>query len=116
MFLEGKKPHFAVIAGCIFYGMNGLFIDRIHGMSIAPIIFYRLFFGLLFLFIYSCQRKNLGPEIKEKKGEPSSSRSACSRMHVALFYLPENYLRLYCYPAPVHGSLLRNACLSSYPE
>jgi hypothetical protein len=49
MFLEGKKPHLAVIAGCIFYGMNGLFIDRIHDMSIAPIIFYRLFFGLLFL-------------------------------------------------------------------
>ena len=80
MFLEGKKPHFAVIAGCIFYGMNGLFIDRIHGMSIAPIIFYRLFFGLLFLFIYSCQRKNLGPEIKEKKGEPSLSERDLSKI------------------------------------
>lgn len=69
MFLEGKKPHFAVIAGCIFYGMNGLFIDRIHGMSIAPIIFYRLFFGLLFLFIYIAARgKTSDLKLKKRKG------------------------------------------------
>jgi drug/metabolite transporter (DMT)-like permease len=69
MFLEGKKPHLAVIAGCIFYGMNGLFIDRIHDMSIAPIIFYRLFFGLLFLCIYITARgKTSDLKLKKRKG------------------------------------------------
>lgn len=69
MFLEAKKPHLAVTAGCIFYGMNGLFIDRIHDMAIAPIIFYRLFFGLLFLFIYIAVRgKTADLKLKKKRG------------------------------------------------
>jgi len=69
MFLEGKKPHLAVIAGCIFYGMNGLFIDRIHDMAIAPIIFYRLFFGLLFLFTYIAARgKTSDLRLKKRRG------------------------------------------------
>jgi len=69
MFLKGKKPHLAVIAGCIFYGMNGLFIDRIHDMAIAPIIFYRLFFGLLFLFIYiAAMGKTSDLMLKKRRG------------------------------------------------
>lgn len=69
MFLEGKKPHLAVITGCIFYGMNGLFIDRIYDMAIAPIIFYRLFFGLLFLFIYIAARGRTSDlKLKRRKG------------------------------------------------
>lgn len=69
MFLKGKKPHLAVIAGCIFYGMNGLFIDRIHDMAITPIIFYRLFFGLLFLFIYIAGRGKISDlRLKKRKG------------------------------------------------
>lgn len=69
MFLKGKKPHLAVIAGCIFYGMNGLFIDRIHDMDITPIIFYRLFFGLLFLFIYIAGRGKISDlRLKKRKG------------------------------------------------
>lgn len=69
MFLKGKKPHLAVIAGCIFYGMNGLFIDRIHDMAITSIIFYRLFFGLLFLFIYIAGRGKISDlKLKKRRG------------------------------------------------
>ena len=69
MFLENKKAHLAVITGCIFYSMNGLFISRIHDMAISPIIFYRLFFGLLFLFIYIAVRgKTSDLKLKKKKG------------------------------------------------
>ncbi len=69
MLLENKKAHLAVITGCIFYSMNGLFIARIHDMAISPIIFYRLFFGLLFLFIYIASRgKTSDLKLKKKKG------------------------------------------------
>jgi drug/metabolite transporter (DMT)-like permease len=69
MFLKGKKPHLAVVIGCIFYGMNGLFIDRIHDMAIAPIIFYRLLFGLLFLFSYIIVRRRTSDlKLKKKRG------------------------------------------------
>mgnify|MGYP000857306508 FL=1 len=69
MFLKGKKPHLAVVIGCIFYGMNGLFIDRIHDMAIAPIIFYRLLFGLLFLFTYIIVRGRTSDlKLKKKRG------------------------------------------------
>lgn len=69
MFLEKKKAHLAVIIGCVFYSMNGLFISRIHDMAISPIIFYRLFFGLLFLSIYIIARgKTSDLRLKKKKG------------------------------------------------
>jgi len=69
MFQENKKAHLAVITGCIFYSMNGLFIARINDMAISPIIFYRLFFGLLFLFIYIAVRgKTSDLKLKNKKG------------------------------------------------
>jgi drug/metabolite transporter (DMT)-like permease len=69
MFLENKKAHLAVIIGCVFYSMNGLFIVRIDNMDIYPIIFYRLFFGLLFLFIYIALRgKTADLKLKKKKG------------------------------------------------
>jgi len=68
MFLESKKAHLAVITGCVFYSMNGLFISRIHDMAISPVIFYRLFFGLLFLFIYIAARgKTSDLRLKKKK-------------------------------------------------
>jgi len=68
MFLENKKAHLAVIIGCIFYGMNGLFLSRIHDMEISPIIFYRLLFGLLFLSAYiSLRGKGSDLKIKGKK-------------------------------------------------
>jgi drug/metabolite transporter (DMT)-like permease len=69
MFLESKKAHLAVIIGCVFYSMNGLFISRIHDMAISPVIFYRLFFGLLFLFIYIVAKgKTPDLRLKKKKG------------------------------------------------
>ena len=69
MFLERKKAHMAVILGCVFYSMNGLFISRIHDMAISPVIFYRLFFGLLFLSIYIVARgKTSDLRLKKKKG------------------------------------------------
>lgn len=70
MFLENKKSHIAVVMGCIFYSMNGLFIANIHDMSISSIIFYRLFFGLLFLFIYIAVRGKI-PDLRVKKKKES---------------------------------------------
>ena len=68
MLLENKKSHEAVVMGCIFYSMNGLFIANIHNMAISTIIFYRLFFRLLFLFIYIAVRGNISDlRIKKKK-------------------------------------------------
>lgn len=66
MFLESKKAHLAVIIGCVFYSMNGLFISHIHDMDISPVIFYRLFFGILFLFIYIISRGKT-PDLRLKK-------------------------------------------------
>lgn len=69
VFLESKKAHLAVIIGCVFYSMNGLFISRIHDMDISPVIFYRLLFGLLFLFAYIVARgKTRDLRLKKKKG------------------------------------------------
>ncbi|MDY9926509.1 DMT family transporter [Methanosarcina sp.] len=69
MFLESKKAHMAVIIGCVFYSMNGLFISCIHDMAISPVVFYRLFFGILFLFIYIAARgKTSDLRLKKKKG------------------------------------------------
>ncbi len=69
MFLESKKTHLAVIISCVFYSMNGLFISRIHDMAISPVIFYRLFFGILFLFLYIVARgKTSDLRLKKKKG------------------------------------------------
>ncbi|MDQ1253128.1 MAG: hypothetical protein QG646_2276 [Euryarchaeota archaeon] len=68
MLLENKKSHIAVVMGCIFYSMNGLFIANIHDMAISAIIFYRLFFGLLFLFIYIAVRgKSSDLRLKKRK-------------------------------------------------
>ena len=59
----------AVIIGCVFYSMNGLFIARIHDMTIPSIIFYRLLFGLLFLFAcINLRGKSSDLRIKKKKG------------------------------------------------
>jgi drug/metabolite transporter (DMT)-like permease len=52
MFQVKKRAHLAVLVGCILYGMTGLFLSRIHDMSIASIIFYRLFFGLCLISIF----------------------------------------------------------------
>ena len=52
MFEVKKRAHLAVLVGCILYGMTGLFLSRIHYMSIASIIFYRLFFGLCLISIF----------------------------------------------------------------
>lgn len=69
MFLESKKAHLAVIIGAVFYSMNGLFIARIHDMSIYSTVFYRLLFGLLFLFAYIVFRgKTSDLRLKQKKG------------------------------------------------
>ena len=69
MYLESKKAHLAVIIGAVFYSMNGLFIARIHDMSIYSTVFYRLLFGLLFLFAYIVFRgKTSDLRLKQKKG------------------------------------------------
>lgn len=69
MLLESKKAHMAVIIGCVFYSMNGLFISRIHDMDISPVIFYRLLFGILFLCVYIVARgKTPDLRLKKRKG------------------------------------------------
>lgn len=52
MFQIKKRAHLAILVGCVLYGMTGLFLSRIHDMSIASIIFYRLFFGLCMISIF----------------------------------------------------------------
>ncbi|WP_269851456.1 DMT family transporter [Methanosarcina horonobensis] len=41
-----------MLLGCILYGMTGLFLAGIHSLPITSIIFYRLFFGLIFIFTF----------------------------------------------------------------
>lgn len=60
MFQVKKGPHLAVLLGCILYGMTGLFLASIHNLPIASIIFYRLFFGLIFIFTYLLVTNRLG--------------------------------------------------------
>jgi drug/metabolite transporter (DMT)-like permease len=52
MFQVKNGVHISLIVGSILYGMTGLFLSYIHNMSIASIIFYRLFFGLCVIFIF----------------------------------------------------------------
>lgn len=66
MFEVKKKAHLAVLVGCILYGMTGLFLSCIHNMSIASIIFYRLFFGLCLISIFLLITGRLG-ELKPGK-------------------------------------------------
>jgi len=66
MFQVKKRAHLAVLIGCILYGMTGLFLSRIHDMSIASIIFYRLFFGLCLISIFLITTGRLG-ELKPVK-------------------------------------------------
>jgi drug/metabolite transporter (DMT)-like permease len=66
MFQVKKKAHLAVLVGCILYGMTGLFLSRIHNMSIASIIFYRLFFGLCLISIFLLTTGRIG-ELKPGK-------------------------------------------------
>ena len=48
------------IAGCIIYGMVGIFLSNIHDMQVGSIIFYRLSFGLIILGFYLGIRGGLG--------------------------------------------------------
>jgi drug/metabolite transporter (DMT)-like permease len=66
MFEVKKRAHLAVLSGCVLYGMTGLFLSRIHDMSIASIIFYRLFFGLCLISIFLLLTGKLG-ELKPGK-------------------------------------------------
>lgn len=66
MFQVKKGANLAVLLGCIFYGMTGLFLTHIHGLPITSIIFYRLFFGLAFIFTFLFMANRLG-ELKPGK-------------------------------------------------
>ncbi len=60
MFQVKKSPHLAVLLGCILYGMTGLFLANINNLPIASIIFYRLLFGLIFIFTFLLATNRLG--------------------------------------------------------
>ncbi|AGF98553.1 integral membrane protein [Methanosarcina mazei Tuc01] len=66
MFQVKKGPHLAVLLGCILYGMTGLFLAGINNLPITSIIFYRLFFGLAFIFTFLLATGRLG-ELKPGK-------------------------------------------------
>jgi drug/metabolite transporter (DMT)-like permease len=61
-----KGAHLAVVLGCILYGMTGLFLAGIHDLPITSIIFFRLFFGLIFIFTFLLATKRL-KELKPGK-------------------------------------------------
>jgi len=68
MFFAKKGPHLAVLLGCTFYGMTGLFLVHIRDMPITSIIFYRLFFGLLLIMLFilgTGKIRELKPGIKK---------------------------------------------------
>lgn len=66
MFQVKKDPYLAVLLGCILYGMTGLFLASIHNLPITSVIFYRLFFGLIFIFVFLLVTNRLG-ELKPGK-------------------------------------------------
>lgn len=66
MFGVKNRANLAIIIGCILYGMTGLFLSRIHDMSVTSIIFYRLFFGLCLISIFLLITGRLG-ELKPGK-------------------------------------------------
>lgn len=47
-----QKAYLELISGSILFGMVGIFLANIHGMSTGSIIFYKHFVGILFLAIY----------------------------------------------------------------
>lgn len=110
MFLESKKAHLSVITGCVFYSMNGLFISRIQDMAISPIIFYRLFFGFLFLFIYIVA-KGKAPDLRLKKRKGSLLLQGLLVVICMMFYF--TCLKITCvsiaillqYTAPIYVML-----------
>lgn len=66
MFQIKKGPHLAIMLGCILFGMTGLFLASIHNLPITSVIFYRLLFGLFFIFIFLLVTNRLG-ELKPGK-------------------------------------------------
>lgn len=47
-----QKAYLELISGSILFGMVGIFLTNIHGMSTGSIIFYKHFAGIIFLSIY----------------------------------------------------------------
>lgn len=47
-----QKAYLELISGSILFGMVGIFLANIHGMSTGSIIFYKHFAGIIFLAIY----------------------------------------------------------------
>ena len=99
MFQVKKGPHLAVLLGCILYGMTGLFLAGINNLPITSIIFYRLFFGLAFIFTFLLATGRLGELKPGKKISPSPAGCYCHRKHVLLFPLRERNMFLRGDPA-----------------
>lgn len=58
--MDSLSSYSEFIAGCIIYGMVGIFLSNIHDMHVGSIIFYRLSFGLIILAFYLGIRGGLG--------------------------------------------------------
>ncbi len=110
------KPHVEILTGSLIYGSIGVFLDRIDNMSVGPILFSRLFFGLGMIFVYLLLSKDLGQlKLKEKKkyllllGLLNAVTGSC--YFSSIRYSGISVAVLLLYTAPVYVSLLAPSVL-----
>jgi drug/metabolite transporter (DMT)-like permease len=62
------KHHFELLIACVIYGTVGIFMEWLGDISVGPIIFYRILFGLSAILCYLAITGNLGQlSLKGKK-------------------------------------------------
>ena len=62
------KHHFELLAACMIYGTVGIFMELLRDMSVSSILFYRLLFGLITIFVYLSITGKLGQlSLKKRK-------------------------------------------------
>jgi drug/metabolite transporter (DMT)-like permease len=110
------KPYSEVITGSIIYGTIGVFLDRIHDMSIGSILFSRFFFGFCMIFIYLLLNRGLEQVKPEKKrgyllllGLLNAITGMC--YFLSIRYSGVSTAVLLLYTAPVYVNLLAPSIL-----
>ncbi len=62
------KHHVELLAACMIYGTVGIFMELLRDMSVSSILFYRLLFGLITIFVYLSITGKLGQlSLKKRK-------------------------------------------------
>lgn len=65
---ENNRPFTAVITSCILFGLIGIFVKEIKDMNAGSILFYRLFFGFVFILGYLVIFRGIRKiQLKQKK-------------------------------------------------